>query len=90
MSVFRFWSQQDSNPRPGYYHADVLPLHHFDPRLLEDQGLPEEIFLKKKQKNKNMFSGQYIIYVLIAILNNQIPAFTSNLFQQLNKFINST
>ena len=34
MSVFRFWSQQDSNPSPGYYHADVLPLRHFDPQTL--------------------------------------------------------
>ena len=34
MSVYRFWSQQDSNPRPGYYHADVLPLRHFDPHKL--------------------------------------------------------
>ena len=90
MSVFRFWSQRDWNPRPGYYHADVLPLRHFDPQLLEDQGIPEEIFLKKKQKTKNMFPGQYTIYVLIAILNNLMPVFTSNLFQQLNKFINST
>ena len=30
MSVFRFWQQQDSNPRPGDYHADVLPLSYFD------------------------------------------------------------
>ena len=30
MSVFCFWSQQDSNPRPGYYHVDVLPMRHFD------------------------------------------------------------
>ena len=28
---FRFWLQQDSNPRPGAFHADVLPLRHFDP-----------------------------------------------------------
>ena len=28
---FRFWLQQDSNPRPGDNHADVLPLCHFDP-----------------------------------------------------------
>ena len=32
MSVFfRFWQQQDPNPRPGDHHADVLPLRHFDP-----------------------------------------------------------
>ena len=30
---FRFWLQQDSNPHPGAYHADVLPLHHFDPLI---------------------------------------------------------
>ena len=29
--IFRFWQQQDSNPRPGDYHADVLLLRHFDP-----------------------------------------------------------
>ena len=28
---FRFWLQQDSNPRPGEYNADALPLRHFDP-----------------------------------------------------------
>ena len=32
---FRFWHQQDSNPRPGDYHADVLALRHFDPQCLE-------------------------------------------------------
>ena len=30
---FRFWLQQDSNSRPGAYHADVLPLRHFDPPI---------------------------------------------------------
>ena len=25
-AFFRFWLQQDSNPRPGAFHADVLPL----------------------------------------------------------------
>ena len=29
-SFFRFWQQQDSNPHPGDYHADVLPLRHFE------------------------------------------------------------
>ena len=29
--LFRFWQQQDSNPRPGDYHMDVLPLRQFDP-----------------------------------------------------------
>ena len=28
---FHFWLQQDLNPRPGAFHADVLPLRHFDP-----------------------------------------------------------
>ena len=27
---FRFWQLQDLNPRPAVYHADVLPLRHFD------------------------------------------------------------
>ena len=31
MSDFRFWHQQDSNPHPGHYSADVLPLCYFDP-----------------------------------------------------------
>ena len=31
MSDFCFWQQQDSNPRPGHCHADVLPLRYFDP-----------------------------------------------------------
>ena len=30
---FRFWQLQDSNPRPADYHADVLPLRHFDPPI---------------------------------------------------------
>ena len=30
-AFFRFWLQQDSNPCPGAFHADVLPLRHFDP-----------------------------------------------------------
>ena len=30
---FCFWQQQDSNPRPGAFHADVLPLRHFDPPI---------------------------------------------------------
>ena len=34
MSVFRFWQQQDSNPRPGHCHADVVPLRYFDPRAI--------------------------------------------------------
>ena len=31
---FRFWLQQDSNPHPGAYHADVLPLRHFEPHIM--------------------------------------------------------
>ena len=31
-AFFRFWLQQDSSPRPGAFHADVLPLRHFDPQ----------------------------------------------------------
>ena len=30
---FHFWLQQDLNLRPGAYHADVLPLLHFDPQI---------------------------------------------------------
>ena len=25
---FRFWQQQDWDPQPGAYHADILPLRH--------------------------------------------------------------
>ena len=32
---FRFWQQQDSKPRPGDDHANVLPLLHFDPQNIE-------------------------------------------------------
>ena len=32
-AFFRFWLQQDSNPRPGAFHADVLPLRNFDPPM---------------------------------------------------------
>ena len=34
MSDFRFWHQQDSNPRPGHCLADVVPLCYFDPHNL--------------------------------------------------------
>ena len=30
---FHFWLQQDSNPHTVAYHADVLPLRHFDPKI---------------------------------------------------------
>ena len=45
MSNFRFWLQQDSNPRPCHYNADVLPLCYVDPstwELEERQTLEEE------------------------------------------------
>ena len=64
MSVFPFWSQQDSNPRPGYYHGDVLPLRHFDPPIslckkvienLRCNDVTLEVIMKSKIKMISKF-----------------------------------
>ena len=54
MSDIRFWNQQDLNPRPGHCHADVLPLHYFDPL--------EHVF--KYNFHVMGQSRQYFMYVL--------------------------
>ena len=77
-AFFRFWLQQNSNPHHGAFHADVLPLRHFDPpfvgsviltprdliidRTMETGGCVE-ILLKGTLKPQQSSSSQLVVVV---------------------------
>ena len=73
MSVFRFWQQQDSNPRPGDYHADVLPLRHFDPHV------------PRESQNISMFA-MVSEWPCMGLLGHLRPYYTMHCFPRISDF----
>ena len=67
-AFFRFWLQQDSNPRPGDNHADMLPLRHFDPLSFKPNRqyilVLEQNVDERSASSTLQYPTTYLVYLL--------------------------